>query len=135
TRVLDYRAVQPGSPELPDGTFDAVIDIAGEPPLAALQKLLRGGGSAVLVGGEGGSVMGPMRRIMGGALRSVGSKRRIVALAATTTAALTGELVALAAAGALKPLIERTWPLGQAGEAIAHVDAGHTLGKVVVVAG
>ncbi|WP_194410343.1 NAD(P)-dependent alcohol dehydrogenase [Microbacterium cremeum] len=135
TRVLDYREVQPGSDELPDGTFDAVIDIAGEPPLAALQRLVRDGGRIALVGGEGGSILGPMRRILGGALRSIGSTRRFVPVVATTTAALTGELIALAAAGDLAPLIERTWPLSQAGDAIAHVDAGHTLGKVVVVAG
>ena len=133
TRVLDYREVQPGSAELPEGRFDAVIDIAGEPPLAALQRLIRDGGRVVLVGGEGDGLLGPIRRILVGALRSVGSRRRIVALAATTTAALTGELVALAATGELQPLIERTWPLSQAGEAIAHVAAGHTLGKVVVV--
>lgn len=135
TRVLDYRTVQPGSAELPDGTFDAVIDIAGEPPLGALQNLLRDGGRVVLVGGEGGGILGPMRRILAGALRSIGSRRRIVALAATTTGALTGELVALTATGGLEPLIERTWPLSQAGEALAHVAAGHTVGKVVVVAG
>lgn len=134
TRVFDYRQVQPGSAELADGTFDAVIDIAGEPPLAALQRLVRDGGRVVLVGGEGGGLLGPVRRILAGALRSIGSQRRFVALAAMTTAAVTGELVALAATGGLQPLIERTWPLSQAGEALAHVAAGHTLGKVVVVA-
>ena len=134
SRVLDYRKVQPGSAELPDGTFDAVIDIAGQPPLGAMQRLLRDGGTAVLVGGEGGRIMGPMRRILAGAVRSIASRRRIVALTAITTSALTGELVALAATGELVPLIERTWPLSQAGEAIAHVDAGRTVGKVVVTA-
>ena len=135
TRVLDYRRVQPGSPELPDGTFDAVIEIAGEPPLAATQRLLRDGGRLVLVGGEGGSIMGPMRRILAGAMRSIGSRRRIVALTAITSSELTGELVALAASGELRPLIEHTWPLSEAGAALTHVDAGHTVGKVVVTAG
>lgn len=135
TRVLDYRQVQPGSVELPEDSFDAVIDIAGQPPLAALQRLVRPGGMVVLVGGEGGGILGPMRRILAGALRSIGSKRPIRGLVSTTTAALTGELVALAATGELQPLIERTWPLSQAGDALAHVATGHTLGKVVVVAG
>lgn len=133
-RAFDYRAVQPGSAELPEGTFDAVVDIAGEPPLGATQRLLREGGTVVLVGGEGGSILGPMRRILAGALRSIGSRRRIVGLAAMTSANVTGELVALVAAGELHPLIERTWPLAEAGAALAHVDAGRTVGKVVVTA-
>lgn len=133
-RAFDYRAVQPGSPELPDGTFDAVIEIAGEPPLRATQRLVRPGGTVVLVGGEGGSILGPMRRILAGAVRSLGSKRRIVGLVATTSSEVTGELVELVASGRLTPLVERTWPLSEAGAAIAHVDAGHTVGKVVVTA-
>lgn len=131
-RAFDYREVQPGSRELAEGTFDAVIDIAGEPPLAPTQRLLRDGGTLVLVGGDGGSILGPLRRIAAGALRSIGSKRRIVGLAAMTSAELTAGLVALAAAGDLDPLIERTWPLAEAGAAVAHVDAGHTVGKVVI---
>jgi NADPH:quinone reductase-like Zn-dependent oxidoreductase len=134
-KAFDYRVVQPGSPELPDGTFDAVIEIAGEPPLDATQRLLKEeGGTVVLVGGEGGSILGPMRRILAGSRRSLGSKRRIVGLIATTSAAVTRELVALVASGELTPLIERTWPLAEAGAAIAHVDDGHTVGKVVVTA-
>lgn len=132
-RAFDYPDVQPGSAELPEGTFDAVIDIAGEPPLAATKRLLREGGTMVLVGGEGGSILGPMRRILAGALRSIGSKRRIVGLVSTTSAAMTADLLALVARGDLEPLIECTWPLADAGAALAHVDAGHTVGKVVVV--
>ena len=39
--TFDYRQVQPGSPELPAASFDAVIDIAGTAPLSTLRALLR----------------------------------------------------------------------------------------------
>ena len=134
-RTFDYRSVQPGSPELGDGRFDAVIDIAGTAPLRDLQRLVRAGGAVVLVSGEGGRVLGPVGRILGAALRSIGSKRPLRPLAAVAKTDVLSELVGLAASGALKPVIERTYPFADARAALAHVDAGHTVGKVVVIAG
>lgn len=49
--------------------------------------------------------------------------------------ALLGELVKLVDAGALKPVIDRRYPLREAAAAIAHVEAGHAVGKVLVVPG
>ena len=41
-------------------------------------------------------------------------------------------LLDLVAAGRLHPLIERQYAFADAGDALAHVEAGHTVGKVVV---
>lgn len=133
-RTFDYREVQPGSSELGAGRFDVVIDIAGTAPLRSLQGLVRDGGSVVLVSGEGGRVLGPIGRILAASIRSIGSKRRLRPLAAVAKAEVLIELVGLAASGALKPVIERTYPFDEARDALAHVDAGHTVGKVVVAA-
>lgn len=140
THVFDYRRVDPAvSPdELPADAFDAVIDIAGTAPLRALQRLVRptGGGrrSGVVVQVSGGShrVFGPLGRMLRGAVLSLGG-RRIRPLAAVAKPDVTRTLAALAAEGTLRPVIERTWPLSAAREALAHVDALHTVGKVVVV--
>lgn len=131
-RVFDYRAVQPGAPELPEGSFDAVIDIAGTAPLRALRRLVRDGGRVVLVSGEGGRLLGPVPRMLRAAVLSIGSRRGIHPLTAKADPAQLGELLGLVAAGAIRPVIERTFPLAEARDAVAHVDAGHTLGKVVV---
>lgn len=48
-----------------------------------------------------------------------------------STAAFT-RLAALTASGALAPRIDHVYPLGRAGEALALVEHGHALGKVVV---
>lgn len=134
TRAFDYRAVGPGSPELGSGAYDAVLDIAGTAPLSALRALVRDGGSVVLVGSPTDGPLDPLPRLGAASLRSIGSKRPLRALAAVPDAGILAELVALAASGDLKPAIERSWPLSEAGAALAHVDAGHTLGKVVVTA-
>lgn len=131
TRCFDYRAVQPGAPELPTSSFDAVIDIAGTAPLTALRDLLREGGTVVLVSGQGGRVLGPMGRMLAAMFVSR-SKRRIRALAAAARPEILTQLLALTAEGAISPVIERAYSFDAAGEALAHVDAGHTVGKVVV---
>ena len=132
SRTFDYRLVQPGSAELGEGSFDVVIDIAGTASLRSLQGLVRDGGSVVLVSGEGGRVLGPIGRLIAASLRSIGSKRPLRPLAAVAKPDVLAALLALAADGSLTPVIERTWPLSEAGAALAHVDAGHTVGKVVV---
>jgi NADPH:quinone reductase-like Zn-dependent oxidoreductase len=44
------------------------------------------------------------------------------------------QLVALTAAGALRPVISRTVPFAAADEALAEVAEGHVTGKIVVLA-
>jgi len=48
---------------------------------------------------------------------------------------LLAELVKLVDAGTLNPVIERRYPLSDAAAALAHVENGHTVGKVLVVPG
>ncbi|MGU3646621.1 NAD(P)-dependent alcohol dehydrogenase [Microbacterium sp. C23T] len=134
SHTFDYRHVQPGSAALGEGRFDAVIDIAGTASLRDLQRLVHDGGRVVLVSGEGGRVLGPIGRIAGAALRSIGSKRPLRPLAAVAKPDVLAELLALAAAGKLKPVIEARLPFAQASAGLARVADGHVAGKVVVLA-
>ncbi|MCK6211064.1 NAD(P)-dependent alcohol dehydrogenase [Georgenia sp. EYE_87] len=132
-RTFDHRST--AVEELPEASFDAIIDIAGTAPLRALRRLLVTGGTLVMVAGLGGRVLGPIPRILQAVLLSVGAKRRLRPLVAVPKPEVLAELVALAAEGRITPVIERTWPLTEAREALTHVDAGHTVGKVIVVPG
>lgn len=131
THAFDYRRVQPGSPELPAASFDAVIDIAGTAPLTQLQGLLRDGGTVVLVSGAGGKVLGPMGRMLKAAFVSRRA-RRIRSLAATAKPEILAQLLQLTGEGSIRPVIQVTYPVEKARDALAHVDAGHAVGKVVV---
>ena len=91
-------------------------------------------GSLVLVSGEGGRFAGPIGRILRGILLSLTPGARVKPLAAVPKAEVTRDLAALALAGRLRPVIEREVPLADARAALAHLDAGHTVGKVVVLA-
>ncbi|WP_251048468.1 NAD(P)-dependent alcohol dehydrogenase [Microbacterium sp. ISL-103] len=131
-RTLDHRT----SPmtDLPAGQFDAVIDIAGGVGLRDLQRLVVPGGTVVLVTGDGGHVLGPIPRMLKAALLSIGSSRPIRALAATPRPEILAKLLELTAEGRITPVIEREYGFDEASAALAHLEAGHTVGKVVVQA-
>jgi NADPH:quinone reductase-like Zn-dependent oxidoreductase len=129
-RTFDYRVTDAAA--LPRGSFDAVIDTVGTAGLRSLKALLRRGGTVVMVGGEGGRILGPLGRMLRAAFVSIGGGRSIRPLAAVAKPDVTHQLAALAAAGDLRPSIERTYRLDEGRDALAHIDAGHTVGKIVV---
>jgi len=129
-RTLDHR--QTPLSGLPKGHFHAVLDIAGGMPLRQLQRLLAPGGHVVLVGGEGGRVLGPVPRMLAAAVLSIGSRRRIRMFTASAHPEILQKLLALVDEGDLVPVIEREYPFAEASDALAHLEAGHVVGKVVV---
>lgn len=129
-RTMDHRRTPLSS--LPEGHFDAVIDIAGGLALRDLQRLVVDGGRVVLTAGNGGHVLGPVPRMLAAAVRSIGSRRRVRPLMATPRAEVLTALLELTAEGRITPVIEREYGFDEAGEALRHVEAGHTVGKVVV---
>lgn len=131
-RTFDYRRVTIESPELPPSSFDAVVVIAGAARLRSLQRLVRDGGAVVMVSGDGGRVLGPVGRMLRAAVLSIGSRRRVHSLAASPKTDVLRSLLDEVAGRRLTPVIERTWPLADAGAALAHIDAGHAVGKVLV---
>lgn len=129
-RTIDHRRTPLST--LPAEHFDAVVDIAGGIPLRDLQRLVVSGGRVVLTAGNGGHVLGPMPRILAAGLRSIGSRRRIRSLLATPRPEVLAALLELVAAGRVTPVIEREYAFDDAVAALRHVEAGHTVGKVVV---
>lgn len=133
-RTLDYADL-----DLDDlarqepAAYDLVVVIAGPTPLRTLRRLVRPGGAVVLVSGDGGPILGPIGAILRAALLGLTPGPRLVPLAVTADADVLRELVALAAAGRLRPTIERTWPQAEARAALAHLDSGHAVGKTIVL--
>lgn len=125
------RRVAPAS-TLPAGRYDAIIDIVGSEPLRTLRDLLTAKGTLVMVGGGAGSALGPLPRMLRAALLSIGSSRRIRPLMAAPKPEMTAALIELARAGRIEPVIERTYPFSEAAAALARVETGHVVGKVVV---
>lgn len=131
--TFDYRRTDVAALEA--DSYDRIVDIAGTAPLRDLQRLLVGGGSIVLVSGGGTRILPLLGRMLAAAALSIGSGRRIRPLAATPDTGVLTELLTLVVDGSITPVIEREFPLSDARAALAHVDGGHTVGKVVVTAG
>lgn len=128
-RTFDHRESPLSA--LADGRFDAIIDIAGGMPLRELKRLVVPGGTVVLVTGDGGHVLGPIPRMLRAVFLSIGS-RSIRPLAATPRAEVLAKLLELVADGRVVPVIEREYPFVEASSALAHLEAGHVVGKLVV---
>lgn len=130
-RTFDYRETDAG--DLLANSFDAIIDIAGTAPLRVLHDLLAPGGTLVLVAGTGGKVLGPIPRMLEAALRPKREGRRIRSLAATAKPEVLEELLGFVAEGRLVPVIAHHYPFEEADQALALIDSGRTVGKLVVL--
>lgn len=113
--------------------FDAVLDIAGHRPVRLLRRLLTDRGCLVVVGSEHqGRWLGGLQRSMGAALLSPFVRQRLVMLVASEDGADLAALTEVIERGAVRPALERTFPLEEAAAAVDHVAGGHARGKVVV---
>ena len=113
--------------------FDVVVDIAGHRPVSLLRSLLTERGRLVVVGSEtGGRWLGGLQRSIGAALLSPFVRQRLVMLAASEDGADLATLTEVIERGGVRPALERSFPLEEAGAAIDHVASGRARGKVVV---
>jgi NADPH:quinone reductase-like Zn-dependent oxidoreductase len=113
--------------------YDVIVDIGGNSSLSRLRRALGSRGTLVIVGGEGGG------RWLGGTDRQ---------LRAMMLSPLVGQklgmfvnkenhedlmvLKELIESGKVTPVIDRTYPLEDAPEAIRYLEGGHARGKVVI---
>jgi NADPH:quinone reductase-like Zn-dependent oxidoreductase len=128
--VIDYTRE-----DFTDGRrqFDLIIDTAGRRPLARLRRALAADGVLVIVGGEGGGRwLGGFQRQLGAPFRSMRRKQKLIGLMYRETQDLLLALTELIETGKVTPVIDRTYPLGQAADAISYLKQGHAAGKVVL---
>ncbi|BCJ49834.1 NADPH:quinone reductase [Actinoplanes sp. NBRC 14428] len=113
---------------------DVIIDTAGNRPLALLRRALAPGGTIALVGGghAKGAVLGGFQRQMAAPLLSPLGRGRLRGVAARERGEDLDELAPLLESGAVVPVIDRTYPLADAAEAVRYLAGGHPTGKVIV---
>ncbi|WP_033436137.1 NAD(P)-dependent alcohol dehydrogenase [Saccharothrix sp. NRRL B-16314] len=125
--VLDYAA----GPVTATG-FDVVVDLYGNPPLRTLKRVLKPGGTVVLVGGTGGRWLMGMDRWVRAAFAAPFLRiktRPLVHKDRLDDLVLLRELIE---AGAVTPVLDRTYPLAEAAAAVEDVRQGRVRGQAVV---
>ncbi|KAB1985795.1 NAD(P)-dependent alcohol dehydrogenase [Streptomyces triticiradicis] len=115
--------------------YDLVFDLVGNHSLTGFRRALKPTGTLVLSGGgvfEGGSAVGPMGLLLKGQVMSRFARHRLFVLTATPSKENLAALGELAASGKLVPVIDRTYPLDEAPEAIRYLEGEHARSKVVI---
>ena len=118
--------------------YDAVVDVVANRSLSDLRRAVTPAGTLVLAGGgvsRGGrpSVLGPIGLTVRAMLASRVVRQRLVVVVHTPSVRSLGRLRELAESGAIRPVIERTYPLGEAAEAIQRLHLEHARAKIVVL--
>jgi NADPH:quinone reductase-like Zn-dependent oxidoreductase len=113
--------------------YDLLLDVAGSRPWSACRRVLDPGATLVLVGAPKGSrLLGPLDHILGVRLASLRASQTVgffISTARTADLAALGELLA---AGTVTPVVERSYALRDAAEALRYLGQGHAKGKLVV---
>ena len=127
--VIDHTTTRLGDL---DERFDVIIDIGGNRPLRELRGLMTERGRLVLAGGEDGGRWFGMQRQLWAVLLSLAVRQKLVMLVASERGEDLEALSALVESGEVRALVERTFTLTEAAEAVQHLQDGQVRGKVVV---
>lgn len=129
-RTIDYTR---DDYTLAGNRYDVIVDNIGNHSVSARRRAMKLEGRCVIVGGpKGGRVFGPLLSIV---RTTVSGKRGPQRFDSFLTKPNQADLMALAElveSGALRPVIETTYPLCDVPRALAHVETEHTRGKVVI---
>ena len=130
SRVIDYRTDDPlAEPH----RYDVIIDTGGNRRLPDLRRALTPTGTLVIVGGEdGGRWIGGTHRQIRAKLTSLITRQRLTTFVAREDATHLERLADLVETGHVTPVVDRSFPLTEAADAIAHLESGRTRGKIAI---
>ena len=129
-RVIDYTREDFAQSER---RYDLILDVGGNSSLARLRSVLVPEGTLIIVGGEGGGRwLGGTDRQLRATILSWFVDQKLGTFVARQNRKDLILLKKLIESGKLTPVIDRTYPLAEAPEAIRYLEEGHAQGKVVV---
>ncbi len=112
--------------------YDLILDLGGNRPLSHLRRVLTPRGTLVLVGGEGGDRWIGIGRSLQALVVSPFVSQKLRPLASKPNHADLQMLRGLIESDALRPVIDRTFPLSEVPAAMTYLRAGRARGKLVI---
>ncbi len=129
-RVIDYKSEDFANDRR---AYDLILDIGGNSSLSRLRRTLTTRGRLVIVGGEtSGRWLGGADRQLRALLLSPFVGQKLGAFISSENYEDMIVLKELIEAGKVKPVIDRTYPLSEAPDAVRYVEEGRARGKVVI---
>ncbi|MGO8874949.1 MAG: NAD(P)-dependent alcohol dehydrogenase [Acidimicrobiales bacterium] len=112
--------------------YDVVLDTVGNRSLKDLRGCIRSRGAVVLIAPHPGNWIGPLVLPLGAIVTSKIRKERLLPMMAKVNRDDLTTLANLTVEGKISPVVSRTYSLGDAAEAMRHLETGHAVGKLVV---
>jgi NADPH:quinone reductase-like Zn-dependent oxidoreductase len=115
-----------------DERFDVAFQLGGTASGRAIRRVLTPSGTLVMSAGDGNRWIGPIATMLTSKLTGAFASQSVRILATDEHTADLDHVRDLIEAGTLRPVIERVYPLEEAGEAVRLVEEGSPGGKIVV---
>ena len=116
-----------------DRPYDLLLDVAGSRSWADCRRVLDPRATLVMVGApKGNRLLGPLGHIVQVRLASLPASQKVVFFISKARHEDLMVLQELLEAGTVTPVVERTYPLTEAADALRHLGEGHAQGKLVV---
>ena len=128
--VIDYTQVDL---EAIDDRYDVILQVAGTAAPGRLRRLLTRGGTLVLSSGQGR--LNGTDRIVKALVTSPFVSQRLVTFVTRENREDLLAIRELIEAGQVTPVIDRTYTLAEAADAVRYVGEGHSRGKVLITVG
>ena len=128
-RVFDYRNedyTESGE------QYDVIVDMVGNHSVGANQGVLAPDGRLVIIGGPKGNWIAPLKRPLGALLRSLFASQEMSMMISELRRDDLAELVLLVAAGEVSPVLDHSFPLHEAADAIRYSETGRARGKILI---
>jgi NADPH:quinone reductase-like Zn-dependent oxidoreductase len=112
--------------------YDVILDNVEAQPLASVRRALTPTGTLIPNSGRGGRWLGPLGRIVRARVVSAFTRQQLKPFTSVEKRQDLLLLADLLATGQIMSVIDRTYALDEAADALRYVAAGHTRGKVVI---
>jgi NADPH:quinone reductase-like Zn-dependent oxidoreductase len=127
--VIDY-----GKEDFADGKprYDLIIDVFGRTSVRRLRAALTPAGRLVIAGGEGDRWIGGIQRQLWASVLSSFVPQKLGAFVVKEHARTLVELNHLIREGKVKPLLDRTFSLSSAADAVRYMEEGRARGRIAL---
>ena len=113
--------------------YDLILHVAGSHPASRLRRLLTPDGTLIQISGDSKNRwIGPVGRVVSGRIQSLFVGQTITSFTVQPNLDDLELLASLIEDGAIRTQVDRTYALGDLGEALERVESGRARGKVTV---